>query len=144
MISKKSKYALNALLHLAREFGEGPVLISTISKEENIPQKFLEAILLDLKNAGILGSKKGKGGGYFLRKKPEEVNMAHILRIFDGAIGLQPCVTFMFYEKCEECKNEETCSLREAFQEVRDESVRLFKNHNLKNLLKREAFLKVK
>lgn len=144
MISKKSKYALNAALHLAREYDKGPILISTISQEENIPQKFLETILLDLKKAGILGSKKGKGGGYYLRKKPEEVNMAHILRIFDGAIGLQPCVTFRFYERCDECRDEATCALRVAFKEVRDASVRLFKKHTLKDLLLKESNLKNK
>ncbi|ELR73377.1 transcriptional regulator, BadM/Rrf2 family protein [Fulvivirga imtechensis AK7] len=141
MISKKSKYALNALVHLARQYGEGPILISTIAEEENIPQKFLETILLDLKNSGILGSKKGKGGGYYLRKKPEEVNIAQVLRLFDGAIALLPCVTFRFYERCEECKDEDTCSIREAFLKVRNESVRIFKNETLKTLVEREKVL---
>ncbi|UII21507.1 RrF2 family transcriptional regulator [Fulvivirga ligni] len=141
MISKKAKYALNALVHLARKYGDGPTLISTVAEEENIPQKFLETILLDLRNAGILGSKKGKGGGYYLRKPPEDVNVAQILRLFDGAIALLPCVTFRFYERCEECKDEETCSIREAFQKVRNESVRIFKNHTLKTLVEREDVL---
>ena len=141
VISKKSKYALNALLHLARKHGEGPVLISTISTDENIPQKFLESILLDLRNAGILSSKKGKGGGYYLLKKPEEVNIAQVLRIFDGAIALLPCVTFNFYERCEECKDEEVCAIREAFKEVRDESVRIFKEHTLRSMVDREKEL---
>lgn len=141
MISKKSKYGLNALVHLARKWGEGPVLISKIAEEENIPQKFLETILLDLKNAGILGSKKGKGGGYYLLKDPDEVNMANVLRLFDGAIALLPCVTYRYYEKCEECKDEETCPIREAFKKVRDESVRIFKNHTLKTLVERENYL---
>jgi Rrf2 family protein len=141
VISKKSKYALNALVHLARKFGEGPLLISAIAEEENIPQKFLENILLELKNSGILGSKKGKGGGYYLRKPPEEVSVAQVLRLFDGAIALLPCVTFTFYERCEECKDEETCAIRETFQQVRDESVRIFKNHTLKTLVDREKVL---
>jgi Rrf2 family protein len=141
VISKKSKYALNALVHLSRRFGEGPLLISTIAEEENIPQKFLENILLELRNSGILGSKKGKGGGYYLRKPPEEVSVAQVLRLFDGAIALLPCVTFTFYERCEECKDEETCAIRETFQQVRDESVRIFKNHTLKTLVDREKAL---
>jgi Rrf2 family protein len=141
MISKKSKYALNALLHLTRKYGEGTVSIHTIAKEENIPQKFLEAILLDLRNAGILSSKKGKGGGYYLLKNPAEVNIAQVLRIFDGAIALLPCVTFNFYERCEECKDEEVCSIREAFKEVRDESVRIFKEHTLRSMVDREKEL---
>jgi len=132
---------LNALVHLAKRWGEGPVLISTIAEEENIPQKFLETILLELKNAGILGSKKGKGGGYYLLRDPEEVNMAEVLRLFDGPIALLPCVTYRYYERCEECKDEATCPIREAFKEVRDESVRIFKNHSLKTLLERERDL---
>ena len=132
---------MNALVHLAKRWGEGPVLISTIAEEENIPQKFLETILLELKNAGILGSKKGKGGGYYLLRDPEEVNMAEVLRLFDGPIALLPCVTYRYYERCEECKDEATCPIREAFKEVRDESVRIFKNHSLKTLLERERDL---
>jgi len=144
MISKKSKYALNALVHLARKYGEGPVLISTISDEEKIPQKFLETILLELKNAGILSSKKGKGGGYYLREAPENVNIAQVLRVFDGAIALLTCVTYKHYERCEECIDEETCSIRQAFQEVRDESVRIFKSYSLKSLIEKETALKKK
>jgi len=142
VISKKSKYALNALVHLARKFGEGPVLISTVAEEENIPQKFLETILLDLRNAGILSSKKGKGGGYYLLKNPADVNIAQVLRIFDGAIALLPCVTFNFYERCVECKDEEVCSIREAFLQVRNESVRIFKENTLQTMVDRERELK--
>lgn len=141
MISKKSKYAINALVHLGRKYGEGPTLISTIAEEENIPQKFLEAILLELKNDGILGSKKGKGGGYYLRTDPENVNLAQVLRLFDGAIALLPCVTFKFYERCEECKDEETCSIREAFLKVRNETVKIFKGQTLKGLVEKEKKL---
>lgn len=141
MISKKSKYAINALVHLAREYGNGPILISKIAEQENIPQKFLEAILLELKNDGVLGSKKGKGGGYYLRKDPEEVNLADVLRLFDGAIALLPCVTFKFYERCEECQDEETCSIREAFLKVRNETVKIFKGQTLKGLVEREKKL---
>jgi Rrf2 family protein len=141
MISKKSKYAINALVHLAKKFEQGPVLISAISDEEKIPQKFLETILLDLKNAGILSSKKGKGGGYYLRLQPSEVDLATVLRIFDGAIALLPCVTFKYYERCEECKDETTCSIREAFEEVRNASVQIFKDHTLQTLIDREEVL---
>lgn len=144
MISKKSKYAINALVHLGRKYGDGPTLISTIAEEENIPQKFLEAILLELKNDGILGSKKGKGGGYYLRKDPENVNLAQVLRLFDGAIALLPCVTFKFYERCEECKDEETCSIREAFLKVRNETVKIFKSQTLKGLVDKEKKLMAK
>ncbi len=133
---------MNALVHLAREWGKGPVLISTIAREENIPQKFLESILLELKNAGILISKRGKQGGYLLRRDPSDVNMAEVLRQFDGAIGLLPCVTYHYYERCAECKDEEACAIRAAFQQVRDASVEIFKQHSLKDLVEKELLLK--
>lgn len=139
MISKKTKYALNALVHLAKKYEQGPVLISLISEEENIPQKFLEAILLDLKNSGVLGSKKGKGGGYYLIKRPEEVNVADVMRLFDGPIALLPCVTHKYYEKCDECKDEKTCGIRDVFMAVRNETVEILKNSTLATILKRES-----
>ena len=100
MLSKKAKYAINALVRLSKDYNNGPILIKEISESENIPRKFLESILLELKNAGILGSKKGKGGGYYLLKNPENVNLAEIIRLFDGALALLPCVTYKYYEKC--------------------------------------------
>lgn len=141
MISKKTKYALNALVHLAHKYEQGPVLISSISLDENIPRKFLEAILLDLKNAGILASKKGKGGGYYLLKRPEDVNLADVMRLFDGPIALLPCVTYKYYQRCEECKDEETCGIRDVFMTVRNETVRILKENTLASILKKESYL---
>ena len=138
MLSKKAKYAINALVKLAREYEKGPVLIKDISRSENIPQKFLEAILRELKSTGILSSKMGKGGGYYLIKDPEEVNLASVVRLFDGAIGMLPCVTYLYYEPCDECKDEETCGIRSVFKEVRDETVNLLKKATLAEILKRE------
>lgn len=142
MISKKTKYALNALLYLARNYNQGPVLIGQIAEEQNIPQKFLESILLSLKNAGILNSKKGRGGGYYLLKSPDEVNLADVMRLFDGAIALLPCVTYRYYERCEECRDESCCGIRDVFQEVRDETVNILKRSTLSQILAREAQLK--
>ena len=127
-----------ALVHLAKHQDEGPVLISKIAVEENIPQKFLEAILLDLKKEGTLASKKGKGGGYYLIKSPDEVNMADVMRLFDGAIALLPCVTFKYYERCEECKDEETCGIRDTFMEVRNQTVDILKASTLSQILRKE------
>jgi Rrf2 family protein len=138
MLSKKAKYALNALVYLARNYEKGPILISEISEEEHIPKKFLESILLDLRNAGILSSKKGRGGGYYLLKPPEEVNMADVIRMFDGALALLPCVTYKYYERCEECKDEETCGIRRVIQEVRDQTVNILKNNSLADIIRRE------
>ncbi len=114
------------------------VQISEISAAQNIPKKFLEAILLDLKNNGILGSKMGRGGGYYLRKEPDDINLAEIYRIFDGAIGLLPCVTYQYYEKCEECMDEETCGIREAILKVRNTTVEILKQNTLAHILKVE------
>jgi Rrf2 family protein len=138
MLSKKAKYALNALVYLARNYEKGPILISEISEEEHIPKKFLENILLDLRNAGILSSKKGRGGGYYLLRPPEDVNMADVIRMFDGALALLPCVTYKYYERCEECKDEETCGIRRVIKEVRDQTVNILKNNSLADIIRRE------
>ncbi|MBX7094078.1 MAG: Rrf2 family transcriptional regulator [Flavobacteriales bacterium] len=135
MLSKKAKYSLNALTYLARHYGEGPVLITDISTEENIPRKFLEAILLELKRNGILGSKMGKGGGYYLIKSPAQVNLADVIRIFDGAIGLLPCVTHRYYQPCDECHDEEACGIRSVLKEVRDVTVNALKERTLEQIL---------
>ena len=141
MLSKKAKYAIIALIHLAKRLEEGPILIKDIAEQERIPQKFLEAILLDLKNSGILGSKKGKGGGYYLLKNPAEVNLAQIMRLFDGPIALIPCVTYVYYQTCEECKDEETCAIRAVFKEVRDATVTILKRSTLAELIRIEKNL---
>lgn len=138
MLSKKAKYGINALVYLAKKYEQGPLLIGDIARHENIPKKFLEAILLDLKNAGILGSKKGRGGGYYLIKSPDEVNMAEVVRLFDGAIAFLPCVTHRYYERCDECKDEKICGIRSLFKEVRDQTVNLLKNNTLSDIIARE------
>lgn len=137
MLSKKTKYAINALVYLSKKPPKQPILISEIAEHENIPQKFLEAILLDLKKAGILASKKGKGGGYFLLKSTDDVNMADVMRLFDGPIALLPCVTHKYYQKCDECVDEETCGIRLVFLEVRNQTVDLLKKATLAEIIKR-------
>jgi Rrf2 family protein len=116
-------------------------LIKDISEACNIPKKFLEAILLDLKRAGVLGSKQGKGGGYTLRRDPAEVNLAEVVRLFDGAIAAVPCATFKFYESCDECDDEDTCTVRHAFLAVRNQTVEMLKSETLELLVKRESKL---
>lgn len=144
MLSKKTKYAIHALLKLAREKKRGPILISEISESENIPKKFLEAILLELRKAGILGSKMGKGGGYYLIREPEEVNLAEIVRLFDGAIALVPCATYQFYQKCDDCKDEVTCGLKWIMKDVRDATVEKLKTSTLQQIINQENKLKKK
>lgn len=145
MISKKTKYAINALVYLAKESkDEQPIQISRIAESENIPRKFLEAILLDLKNAGVLNSKKGKYGGYYLQRKAEDINMAEIMRLFDGPIALLPCVTYLYYQRCEECVDEEACGIRSVFADLRNETVNLLKKATLAEIVKRNKKLKKK
>lgn len=143
MISKKTKYAINALVYLAKEDkGHTPIQISKIAESENIPRKFLEAILLDLKNAGILNSRKGKSGGYFLQKSPDDINIADVMRLFDGPIALLPCVTYLYYRRCEECIDEETCGIRSVFADVRNETVQLLKKATLSEIIRRSEMMR--
>jgi Rrf2 family protein len=135
MLSKKTRYALLALTKLAREYGKGTILIKEIAKSENIPQRFLEGILLDLKNIGFLGSKLGKSGGYFLRKPPEEIQMAEVIRHFDGAIALVPCASEKYYEACEHCKDEKACTIRGVFKEIREQTYQKLSNTSLADLI---------
>jgi Rrf2 family protein len=141
MLSKKAQYSILALVKLAKEYKNGPVLISSISQSEKIPKKFLETILLDLKQAGILASKKGKGGGYFLIRNPRDITLADIIRHIDGAIALIPCVTYRYYQPCQHCKDELTCGIRSIIKDVRDETVNLLKNISLADILLREKDL---
>jgi Rrf2 family protein len=143
MLSKKCKYAIHALMHMAKEPGE-KYLIKDISEACNIPKKFLEAILLDMKRTGMLGSKQGKGGGYFLRRKTSEINLAEVVRLFDGAIAAVPCASFKYYEACQECEDEETCTIRHAFLLVRNATVEMLKADTLEDLIKNEMKLKAR
>lgn len=143
MLSKKSKYAINALLYVARHRNEErPVLASEIAENENIPHKFLEAILLDLKNAGFLRSKRGRNGGYFLKVQPEEIGLIKVMRLFDGPIALLPCVSLNYYEKCEECVDESTCGIRSVFLMIRDHTLDTLNSNSIGAILKREEKLR--
>ena len=137
MLSKKTKYGLKALTYLAKkDGGKQPVLIAEIADEENISKKFLEVILLQLKNAGFLSSKKGKGGGYYLIKEPKDITVAALMRILEGPIAMLPCVSLNFYEKCDDCKSEQECSLSRVMIEVRDSTLRILENKTLADLSK--------
>ena len=134
MLSKKTKYGIKALVHLARQEDRMPVQISTISKSENISQKFLESILLTLRKNGMLGSKKGKGGGYYLLKDPNEIPMTTVMRLLEGPIAMVPCVSLNFYEKCADCPDEETCAVNKIMLKVRDSTLEIFRNTTLADL----------
>jgi Rrf2 family protein len=141
MLSKKTRYAMKALVVLGKNFGKEPMQISRIAAEEQIPKKFLEQILLDLRNAGLLYSKKGAGGGYSLIKDPKEVFLVQILRITGGPIALLPCVSLNFYQRCEECINEGTCGIRDVFADVRDASLKILSETSIADVIERESRL---
>ena len=134
MLSKRSQYAFRALTVLAEQYNEGPVLIATIARKKKIPLKFLENILLELKEAEILDSKKGKGGGYFLRSKPAKVSLATVIRIVNGPIALLPCVSLYFYESCKGC-DKKSCQLSSIMTEVRDATLGVLENRTLQDLI---------
>ena len=135
MLSRKTKYGLKALSYLARNVDEVPIQISMISSSENISLKFLESILLTLKKAGFLGSKKGKGGGYYLLKDAENISIAAIYRVLEGPIALVPCVSLNFYEKCADCPDEDLCSVHNLMIEVRDSTLKILENTSLEDLI---------
>ena len=137
MLSRKSKYGLKALLVLAKRAGDGPVLISELADQEAIPKKFLEAILLELKHHGVVQSQKGKGGGYFLRRKPSEITVGEVIRVLEGPLAMVPCVSQTAYARCTECIDEQTCGVRLAMKEVRDATAKILDNTTLAGINKK-------
>lgn len=135
MLSKKTKYGIKALTYLASQSKLEPVQISEIARHENIPQKFLESILLTLRNTGFLGSKKGKGGGYYLLKDPVEIPMTTVIRVLEGPIAMVPCVSLNFYEKCDDCPDENKCSVHKLMLQVRDSVLEVYRNNTLADLI---------
>ena len=131
MLSKKTKYALKALQYLARAKDRGPVLIAEIASNEGIPQKFLEAILLELKKEGFLESRKGKGGGYFLGRPAESITLGAVVRKMEGPLALLPCVSQTAYRRCDECHDERTCGIRMVMKDVRDRTAEILDSTSL-------------
>jgi len=120
VLTNRSRYGLKALLLLAQEVGRGPILVADIAKREALPKKFLEAILLDLKRLRVVESRKGKGGGYFLRRKPSEITFGEVIRALDGPLAAVSCVSQTAYMPCAECLDEKSCGVRLAMKKVRD------------------------
>ncbi len=118
MISKKTKYALKALMYLAGQSPEEPVLISELAREERIPRKFLEAILLTLKNSGILHSKVGKGGGYSLARDPRNITIGSIVKVLEGGYAPVQCLNESAAQGCDECGDPATCGIRLVMSDV--------------------------
>jgi Rrf2 family protein len=133
MLNKKTQYAIKALIYLAEKKEDGPILIADISKKKKIPLKFLENILLELRKEGILESKKGKGGGYYLNVPASKIPLADIIRKIDGPISMLPCTSLYFYERCKNC-DEKNCGLHDIMIEVRDANLKILENKTIADL----------
>ncbi len=134
-LTQKAKYALKALVFLAKAYESGPVLINRIAESEGISRKFLELILLELKNNGVLQSKKGRGGGYWLAQPPEDIYLGHVIRIFEGALAPLPCASKRYYRRCE-CVDEATCEVRAVMLEVKAATLRVLDTTTLRDTLR--------
>ncbi len=138
MLSQKAKYGIHALLYLCRQ-GEGkPVLIREIAEKERLPRKFLEVILLELKSAGILHSRPGRGGGYTLNRAPKTITLGRVLRLIDGPLAPIPCVSQTAYAPCKDCADEKTCAIRAVMKQVRDATAKVLDETTLADLLEQQ------
>jgi Rrf2 family protein len=120
MLTMKGKYGLKAMVHLAGAEPGRPVLVNDIAEKNAIPRKFLDAILADLRNAGFVQSKKGKGGGFILARSPAEIRIGHIIRVLDGPLAPLPCASKTAYRRCQDCSDEGQCTVRLMMIEVRN------------------------
>ena len=136
-LSKRTQYSLRALYALTRKFGEGPVLITTLAEAETIPKKFLEQILVSLKSAGFVSSKKGKGGGYVLAQPPEKITIGSVIRAIEGPLAPLPCASETQFRKCDECVDIQTCGTRIVMRQVRDAMAAILDKTTLAMVLKK-------
>ena len=135
-LSLRGEYALRALLVLGLRNDEPQVRIQAISDQQNIPKRFLEQILNDLKSAGIVKSRRGVSGGYRLARRPEEIPLAIIVRHIEGALAPVSCVSERFYEKCS-CPDESRCAIRSVMKEVREAVVKIMEHVTVADLCER-------
>ena len=138
MLTMKTKYALKALGQLASATPGEPMLIADIAEREDIPRKFLEAILVELKQHGFVRSRKGRGGGYTLAKNPDTVTLASVIRVIDGPIAPVPCLSRTAYRRCDGCKDEATCGIRLMLREAHAASVQVLESVTLADMAQRQ------
>jgi Rrf2 family protein len=125
MLSQRTRYTIRALLHLADRYGQGPVQLAEIAEVQNIPPKFLTVMLSSMRRAGVVESMRGREGGYWLARPPEEISYGEIVRLTRGSLGLLPCASRLAYEPCENCVDQVRCRLHRAMLMVRDETARI-------------------
>lgn len=134
MLTNKGKYGLKAMVHLAGSPSERPILVAEISAANQIPKKFLDAILGELRTAGLVHSKKGRGGGYALAKEPSHITVGEIIRALDGPLAPIACASKAYYRRCEDCQSEERCSVRLMMLEVRNSIATILDNRSLADM----------
>jgi Rrf2 family cysteine metabolism transcriptional repressor len=139
-LSVRGEYALRALLVLGLNYDESVVRIQTISEQQNIPKRFLEQILNDLKSAGVVQSRRGVAGGYRLARRPEEITLATVIRHIEGALAPVSCASERFYEKCS-CPDESRCAIRSVMKEVREAVVKIAERITIGELCERSRQL---
>ncbi len=137
MLSKKAKYGIHALIHLAQSKGSGPLLIRDIANDLDIPKKFLETILLDLRNEGILRSRQGREGGYYLERAPDTITLGRVIRLIDGPLAEVPCVSQTAYARCDDCLDEQRCAIRWIMRDVRDSTAKILDHTTLERLVEK-------
>jgi Rrf2 family protein len=125
MLSQRTRYTIRALLHLADREGQGPVQLTEIAEAQNIPPKFLTVMMSQMIREGLVASRRGRDGGYWLAKPPSEISYGAIVRLTRGSLGLLPCASRFAYEKCRNCITEEKCRLHRVMLMVRDETARI-------------------
>ncbi len=136
MLTSKAKYALRAMIELARSAKDGPTFIADIADRQDIPRRFLEAILLELRRHGLVVSHRGKMGGYALARSAREITFADIIRAIDGPLALTPCTSQTAYQRCADCHDEAVCALRHTLQRVRDASADILEGATLASALR--------
>jgi len=141
MLSKRAKYGIRALVYLAQSQGEGPISIRDICETLGLPKKFLEAILLDLRNEGILQSRKGKQGGYFMERSPDTITLGRVIRFIDGPLAAVPCVSQTAYSRCDDCPDEKQCVIRWIMKDVRDSTAKILDHTTLDQLVTKAELL---
>jgi Rrf2 family protein len=136
MLTQRSRYALRAMLFLSEQpMGGPPVPMNRIAVAANVPRKFLELILAELREAGFLHSHRGKTGGYCLARRPHLISLGEVIRVIEGPLALVPCVSRTAYRPCADCKDERTCAIRIAMLRVRDETARILDGTSLADAL---------
>ena len=125
MLSQRTRYTIRALLHLADRYGEGPVQLAEIAEAQNIPAKFLTVMLSHMRRSGLVETMRGREGGYWLARPPEQISYGEIVRLTRGSLGLLPCASRLAYEPCKNCVSEEKCRLHRVMLMVRDKTARI-------------------